>query len=68
MRNELEFTPIVNWKPEMTQRFIVDGNLLVLRVGKWKVKIVKVVSDEEFELEGLDAPGWKEWKEGRMGG
>jgi hypothetical protein len=26
--------------------YIVDGDLLVLRVGKWKVKVVKIVSDD----------------------
>ena len=68
MGDSLEFTPILNWKPEMTEQFIVDGNLLVLRVGKWKVKIVKIVSDEEFEDEERDAPGWKEWKGGQRPG
>ena len=68
MGDSLEFTPIVNWKPEMTEQFIVDGNLLVLRVGKWKVKMVKIVSDEEFEEGELDAPGWKEWKGGQRWG
>ena len=52
----------------MTEQFIVDGNLLVLRVGKWKVKMVKIVSDEEFEEGELDAPGWKEWKGGQRWG
>jgi tyrosyl-tRNA synthetase len=33
---------------------------LVLRSGKRKLCVVGVVSDEEFEKRGLDAPGWKE--------
>jgi tyrosyl-tRNA synthetase len=37
----------------------------VLRTGKWKVRVVEVVDDEVFESEGLEAPGWAEWKESR---
>jgi len=60
MSDTLEFSPCKNWKPEDTNNFIIDGKLLILRVGKWKVKIVKIVSDEEFEAQGLMCPGWKE--------
>ena len=65
MGDELSFSPIVNWKPEETAKYVIDGELLILRVGKWKVRIVKVVSDEEFDEQSLDAPGWREWKEGQ---
>ncbi|MCJ1471973.1 tyrosyl-tRNA synthetase [Lambiella insularis] len=65
MRDGLDFTPITNWKPEETSNYIIDGQLLILRVGKWKVKVVKIISDEEFDAQGLDAAGWKEWKEGQ---
>lgn len=60
MSDALEFTACKNWKPEDTNNFVIDGKLLILRVGKWKVKIVKIVSDEEFEAQGLTCPGWKE--------
>ena len=60
MGDGLSFAPITSWKPHETARFIIDGNLLILRVGKWKVKIIDIVSDEEFEKAGLTAPGWKE--------
>lgn len=33
---------------------------VILRSGKRKLCVVDVVSDEEFEKSGLDAPGWKE--------
>ena len=65
MGEGLDFTPVMNWVPEDTEKYIIDNNLLILRVGKWKVKVVKIVSDEEFEDLGLDAPGWAEWKEGK---
>jgi tyrosyl-tRNA synthetase len=60
MGDGLSFAPITSWKPYETSRFIIDGNLLILRVGKWKVKIIDIVSDAEYEKTGLTAPGWKE--------
>lgn len=60
MGDDLEYTPCKNWEPSETNRFIIDNQLLILRVGKWKVKIIKIVSDEEFEAQGLTCPGWKE--------
>jgi len=65
MGDGLTFSPIMNWQPAETESYIIDGKLLILRVGKWKVKIVSIISDEEFDAQGLDAPGWKEWKEGQ---
>lgn len=62
MGASLKFTPIWNWKPEHSAKYIQDG-LIILRVGKWKVKIVKVVEDEEFDRLGMHAPGWEEWKD-----
>ena len=64
MSDNLSFTPIMNWKPEETAKYVIDGNLMILRIGKWKVKVVKIVPDKEFDAQGLDAPGWTEWKEG----
>ena len=60
MGDTLTFTPILNWNPENTEKYIIDGDLLILRVGKWKVKTVKIISDADFEKRGLNAPGWKE--------
>ena len=60
MGDQLEFSPVHNWLPTDTEKYIIDGSLLILRVGKWKVKIVKIVSDEEFERLGLTVPGWKD--------
>ena len=54
----------MNWNPNETEKYVTEGELLVLRVGKWKVKVVKIVSDEEFDAMGLDAPGWQEFKDG----
>lgn len=60
MGDGLSFAPITSWKPSETSRFVIDGNLLILRVGKWKVKIIDIVSDDEYEKTGQTAPGWKE--------
>lgn len=58
MGDELEFTPCKNWNPGDTTSHIIEGKVLILRVGKWRMKIVRIVSDEEFESKGLTAPGW----------
>lgn len=60
MGDSLEFSPALNWHADETEKYVIDGSLIILRVGKWKVKIVTIVSDAEFERLGLTAPGWKE--------
>jgi len=59
---ELKFTPIKDFRPENPKHFLVEGNMLVLRVGKWNVRIVRVVDDNEFVERYLDQnrapPGW----------
>ena len=66
MGDKLEFNRVVNWQPGETERFIIDGSLLILRVGKWNVRLIRIVSDEEFEKLGEEAPpGWEEFKEGK---
>lgn len=62
---ELKWTPCKILPGSETERFLVEGELLVLRVGKWKVRIVRVVPDEEFaEMQLPDPPGYREVKEG----
>lgn len=58
MPDDMKFSPIRMWPPEKTQEFIIGGDFLLLRVGRWKYKFVKIVSDEEFRKLGLSAPGW----------
>jgi tyrosyl-tRNA synthetase len=58
----LSFSRVKTWKPEETETFLIDGNLLILRRGKWKIKIIKLISDEEFLLSGEESPpGWEEY-------
>ena len=69
MGDKLEFDRIVNWQPSETEKFIIDGSLLILRVGKWNVRLITIVSDEEFEKLGVEAPpGWEELKESQREG
>ncbi|KAL8996930.1 MAG: hypothetical protein Q9169_003689 [Polycauliona sp. 2 TL-2023] len=63
MPDHVEFTPIKNWTDEYINNFIINDNLLILRAGKWRVRVIKIVDDGEFEKAGLDVPGWREWKE-----
>lgn len=60
MDDAVSYVPIRTWGADVTEKFIIDDELLILRAGKWRVKIVKIISDEEFEARGLTAPGWKE--------
>ncbi len=62
MPDHVDFTPALNWDDDYVNRFIIDGKLLILRAGKWKVKIIHIVDDDEFEKLGLDVPGWKDLK------
>ena len=60
MGDHVEWSPAADWQEKETQKYIIGDDTLIFRVGKWKVKIVKIVSDEEFEKQGLSAPGWKD--------
>lgn len=60
MSDDLAFTPIKTWRSHRTEDFIHDGRVMFLKLGKWKFKTVNIVSDEEYEEQGLTAPGWKE--------
>lgn len=40
-----------------------EAGILILRTGKWKIRVCRIVSDELFESMGLpDPPGWAEIK------
>jgi tyrosyl-tRNA synthetase len=60
MGDDLSFAPIRSSHREGTERYIIDDDLLVLRVGKWKMKVIKLVSDDEFRESGGSCPGWDE--------
>ncbi|EMC94894.1 hypothetical protein BAUCODRAFT_59578, partial [Baudoinia panamericana UAMH 10762] len=53
----LSFSAIGDQKTREVKNHVNDG-LLIIRVGKWKVRVIEVVEDAAFEAKGLDAPGW----------
>ena len=62
MGEQVDFSPAAHWDRKETEKYIIGGDTLILRVGKWKVKVIKIISDEEFKKQGLSAPGWEEDK------
>lgn len=62
MSDALEFTPLNIWSPEKNRDYVIDDKLVIFKVGKWKFKLVELVDDEEFDRQGLTAPGWEEFK------
>lgn len=58
---EQQFAQVKDQTPEDIESFADD--LIVLRMGKWKVRIVEILDDVVFEEEGKQAQGWEEWKE-----
>jgi tyrosyl-tRNA synthetase len=59
MDDALSFTPARSTKWDDLRRYIIDENLLILRVGKWRLRIVNIVSDDEYEQSGLTCEPWE---------
>lgn len=55
--SQLTFNPVKLWFPQETQRYLIDGRILILRRGKHNVRIIRMVSDEEYEESGQTYPG-----------
>ena len=53
----LDWTPVKTWFPSDTARFLIDDRLLILRKGKYNVRIIEVISDEEWKESGMTYPG-----------
>ncbi|KAG5985425.1 hypothetical protein E4U55_002346 [Claviceps digitariae] len=53
----LAWTPIKMWFPEETSKFLIDEKLLIVRKGKHNVRIVELISDEEWKASGKIYPG-----------
>ncbi len=60
MGYQVDWSPAANWAASETEKYIIGDDTLVVRLGKWKIKIIKIISDENFEQQGLTAPGWKD--------
>ena len=57
---QIDWTPAANWDASETVKHIIGGDTFIVRVGKWKIKVIKIISDESFEQQGFTAPGWKD--------
>ncbi|KAL9941747.1 tyrosyl-tRNA synthetase [Verticillium nonalfalfae] len=53
----LDWTPVKLWRPEEVSRFLVDDRVLILRKGKHNVRIIEVVSDDDWKASGQTYPG-----------
>lgn len=53
----LAFSSVSAWSTGDAKKYMIDDNLLIFRRGKHNVKVVEVVSDEEYEELGLTHPG-----------
>lgn len=62
MGEQVDFSAAAHWDRKETEKYVIGGDTLIIRAGKWKVKVIKIISDEEFAKQGLSAPGWKEDK------
>ncbi|KAK0114325.1 tyrosyl-tRNA synthetase [Cadophora gregata] len=59
---------IKNWQPEETKLYLIHNDLLLFRKGKNHIRVVQVVSDEEYALSGQEYPGMlKTWRNGILG-
>lgn len=54
---QIDFKPVSLWFPEETQQFIVEDKLLILRKGKHNVRIIELLSDEDYAASGQQYPG-----------
>ena len=67
MDEALSFTPAKTHVWEINQKYVMDGKLLILRVGKWKMKIINIIPDDEYHASGQTCPGWETEEQGIVG-
>ncbi|KAK5943204.1 tyrosyl-tRNA synthetase [Knufia obscura] len=60
VEGQISYVPVKDPKWSATEPLIIDGELLILRTGKWKKKFIRIVSDDDYEASGLTCPGWKD--------
>ncbi|KAL7926901.1 hypothetical protein ACQKWADRAFT_278970 [Trichoderma austrokoningii] len=53
----LDWTPMKMWFPQETSKFVIDERLLILRKGKHNIRIIELVSDEEWASSKRIYPG-----------
>ncbi|KAK3934063.1 mitochondrial tyrosine--tRNA ligase [Diplogelasinospora grovesii] len=55
--SNLTFTPVKLWFPAETKDYLIDGKVLILRKGKHNIRVIEMVSDEEWQASGMTYPG-----------
>lgn len=55
----VNWTRIKPWAIEDTAKYLVHGDLLMLRKGKHNIRCIQVVPDEEYDASGKSYPGMK---------
>ena len=60
--NGLRWTHIPDSQVKFPMEYLVDQSAIVLRTGKSKIKICRVIPDEQFEAHKLNCPGWTDLK------
>ncbi|KKA26252.1 hypothetical protein TD95_000047 [Thielaviopsis punctulata] len=53
----LDWTPVRNWFPSDTAKFLIDGKLLIVRRGKRNIRIIEMVEDDVWKASGQTYPG-----------
>ncbi|KAF6820787.1 Tyrosine-tRNA ligase, mitochondrial [Colletotrichum sojae] len=53
----LDWTPVKLWFPKDVPKFLIDDRVLIIRKGKHNVRIIEVVSDDEWARSGKSYPG-----------
>ncbi|KAK3336715.1 tRNA synthetases class I-domain-containing protein [Cercophora scortea] len=55
--SQLSFNSVKLWFPQETANYLIDGNVLILRKGRHNIRIIEMVSDEEYKASGQTYPG-----------
>ena len=62
MEDQVNFVQAENWSGAELHKYIIGEDTLILRAGKWKLKIIKIINDDEFDAQSQDASWWDGWK------
>lgn len=50
---QLQFTPATHWRSgKFNEKLLIDGEMMILRRGKHNIRIIKMISDEEWTKSG----------------
>lgn len=56
-KDQLQFTPAKTWDLQINKRFLIEGQILLLRKGKHNIRCIEFIADEEWNGLGLEYPG-----------